>query len=38
VGQTPVQARRHRTGKTTVFLDHWFYPSNPPEILVFHSG
>ena len=38
VGQTPVQARRHRTGKTTVFSDHRFYPSNLPETPVFQSG
>jgi len=34
----PVQARRHRTGKTTVFSDHRFYPSNLPETPVFQSG
>jgi len=30
VGQTPVQARHHRTGKTVVFSDHRFYPSALP--------
>ena len=38
VGQTPVQTRRHRTGKTTVFSDHRFYPSSLPETPVFQSG
>ena len=38
VGQTPVSARRHRTGKTTVFSDHRFYPSHLPETPVFQSG
>ena len=38
VGQTPVQARRHRTGETVVFSDHRFYPSTLLKTLVFQSG